>query len=314
MLHVADHLAGRALAWYTEHVILARGHTMPWTFEEVIIGLYDRFVHPSAMEDARQDLEQVVYTPAKGVQGVFDEMLSHARNMAETPDNHTLVKSFLNALPSGWQKRLFRQGLSPVVNQISEFVGAAKALEIMDRTAQLYEQYSEKRPSKKALEPVKMRINADRKGIKNPQNKWKKSEIKPVNLKSQFQRKDRDSRPRADDKKRRQRDPEKPRTPRDNPDEGKGKNAAGVSLCFNCNQPGHYALQCPRPRRKPDQMKAAHTELPNESGDEGDTEDAEESVSARDQEDETGVSGSESEPEDLIEYEVDDGEESSDGE
>ena len=103
------------------------------------------------------------------------------------PDNHILVKSFLNALPSGWWKRLFHQGLSPVVNQISKFVGAAKALEIMDCTAQLYKQYSEKRPSKKALEPVKMRINAERKRIKNPQNKWKKSEIKPVNLKSQFQ-------------------------------------------------------------------------------------------------------------------------------
>jgi len=56
------------------------------------------------MEDARQDLEQVEYTPVKGVQGVYDEMLMHARNMVETPDNHTLVKSFLNALPADWRK------------------------------------------------------------------------------------------------------------------------------------------------------------------------------------------------------------------
>jgi len=104
VLFVADYLRGRALSWYMDHIVLVTDNAMLWTFEEVVIGLYDRFVHPSAMEDARQDLEQVEYTPAKGVQGVYDEMLTHAHNMAETPDNHTLVKSFLNALPADWRK------------------------------------------------------------------------------------------------------------------------------------------------------------------------------------------------------------------
>ena len=94
------------------------------------------------MEDAHQDLEQVEYMPEKGVQGVYDEMLMHACNMSETPDNHTLVKLFLTALPSDWRKQLFDQGLSLVIKPIYEFVGAAKALKIMDRTAQLFEQYA----------------------------------------------------------------------------------------------------------------------------------------------------------------------------
>jgi len=54
-----------------------------------------------------------------------------------------MVKSFLAALPPGWQKHLFCQELSLVINHISEFVGAAKVLEIMERTAQLFEQHVE---------------------------------------------------------------------------------------------------------------------------------------------------------------------------
>jgi len=71
--------------------------------------------------------------------------------MAEPPDNHTIVKSFLAALPPGWWKHLFCQGLSPVINYISEFVRAVKVLEIMERTAQLFEQHVEQCPTKKAL-------------------------------------------------------------------------------------------------------------------------------------------------------------------
>ena len=51
------------------------------------------------MEDAQAELEQVEYNSTKGVQGVYDEMQSHARNMAEPPDNHTMVKAFLAAFP-----------------------------------------------------------------------------------------------------------------------------------------------------------------------------------------------------------------------
>ena len=184
VLFVADYLRGRALSWYTDHIVLVTDNAMLWTFEEVVISLYDRFVHPSAMEDARQDLEQVEYTPAKGVQGVYDKMLTHARNMAETPDNHTLVKSFLNALPADWWKQLFHQGLSPVVNQIHEFVGAAKVLEITDWTAQLYEQFVERRPGKRAsaLHPV-----AAQRGSSTPQYKWKAMAPKPLISKQRFQ-------------------------------------------------------------------------------------------------------------------------------
>jgi len=132
ILFIADYLKCRALSWYTDHIIMVTDNAMLWTFEEVVIGLYNQFMHPSVMEDAHQDLEQVEYMPEKGVQGVYNKMLMHAHNMSETPDNHTLVKSFLTALPLDWRKQLFNQGLSLAVNPIYEFVRAAKVLEITD--------------------------------------------------------------------------------------------------------------------------------------------------------------------------------------
>ena len=85
-------------------------------------------------------------------------------------------------------------------------------------------------------------------------------------------------------------------------------------MCFNCNQPGHYIQQCPCPHRKPDQLRAAHTELPHESGDEEDRKDADDSASMGCQDDMTDASNSEGEPEDLIKFEIDDDGQSSDGE
>jgi len=216
VLFIADYLKGRVLSWYTDHIVLVADNAMLWTFEEVVIGLYDQFVHPSAMEDARQDLEQVEYTPVKGVQGVYDEMLTHACNMAETPDNHMLVKLFLNVLPSDWQKQLFRQGLSPVVNQIHEFVGAAEVLEITDRTAQLYEQFVERHPAKRtsALRPV-----AAQRGSTTPQYKWKATASKLLISKQRFQRRSRDDPPKEDDNKYHMQAPERTRNTRDKLDQ-----------------------------------------------------------------------------------------------
>ena len=41
LLFVADFLKGRALSWYTEHVVLVTDNATHWTFEEVVIGLYE---------------------------------------------------------------------------------------------------------------------------------------------------------------------------------------------------------------------------------------------------------------------------------
>ena len=41
VLFVADYLKGRALSWYTDYIIMVIDNAMLWTFEEVVIRLYD---------------------------------------------------------------------------------------------------------------------------------------------------------------------------------------------------------------------------------------------------------------------------------
>jgi hypothetical protein len=47
-----ESLEGAAYKWMMKHVIHVSRRVPSWTFQDVIHGLYDRFVHPSSMQDA----------------------------------------------------------------------------------------------------------------------------------------------------------------------------------------------------------------------------------------------------------------------
>jgi hypothetical protein len=93
---------------------------------------------------------------------------------------------------------------------------------------------------------------------------------------------------------------EKPKT-------GQINSPRGTALCFNCNQPGHFASKCPHlQKRKQDQLQAAHTEQLQESDEEGDREDASDTSDSC-QEKGPGDSGLNDEFEDLIKFEINKG-------
>ncbi|KAG6806790.1 hypothetical protein H0H92_010037, partial [Tricholoma furcatifolium] len=54
VLVMMDFLTGDAHKWYLHHVIHVRRRQVHWSFVDVIIGLYDRFVLPTTMQDARE--------------------------------------------------------------------------------------------------------------------------------------------------------------------------------------------------------------------------------------------------------------------
>ena len=94
-----DYLEGDALTWYTSHVLSAKRAVQHWTFCDVIIGLYDRYILPTSMQDARDSFRKVRYAPAIGVQGFIDALLEHAQNMAVYPDEYTILEEFVKGLP-----------------------------------------------------------------------------------------------------------------------------------------------------------------------------------------------------------------------
>ncbi|PPQ84565.1 hypothetical protein CVT24_006596 [Panaeolus cyanescens] len=96
---VVEYLEGDAKQWYLHHVSSVRRAKMHWTFEEVILGLYERFVHPSTMQDAREQFRNTKYSKEKGAQGFYDRLLECTQNMSVYPDEYTICDTFVWGLP-----------------------------------------------------------------------------------------------------------------------------------------------------------------------------------------------------------------------
>jgi hypothetical protein len=115
VLYVLQFLDGEARSWYHRHVVNVHRSQLVWTFEQVIIGLYDRFIHPSMMQDAHSAFFAANYSEDKGIQGFFDILVDHAQNMAVYPDAYQIVETFLKGIPSYIRDRMIKDGLSPEI-------------------------------------------------------------------------------------------------------------------------------------------------------------------------------------------------------
>ena len=92
-------MEGDAAKWFTSHVLSVHRTTVEWTFCDVIIGLYDQYILPSLMQDARENFRKVKYTPTLGVPGFYDALLEHAQDMAVYPDSYIILEEFMAGLP-----------------------------------------------------------------------------------------------------------------------------------------------------------------------------------------------------------------------
>ncbi|KAF9439993.1 hypothetical protein P691DRAFT_783792 [Macrolepiota fuliginosa MF-IS2] len=77
---------------YVQHVINVNQTKFDWTFEEAICALYDQFILPMVMHDAREGLKRVHYDSRIGIQGYYDAIMENAQCMTVHPDDYTLIK------------------------------------------------------------------------------------------------------------------------------------------------------------------------------------------------------------------------------
>ena len=120
-----------------------------WTFEGVMHALYERFVHPSSMQDAHEGFRNTRYTTEGGIQGYYDTLMDHAHNMAIYPDDYTILQTFLMGIPSSIITELLGTiGLSPETNSLEDFVAHAKEIEQRMRNKSYYMTLREKEKSR----------------------------------------------------------------------------------------------------------------------------------------------------------------------
>jgi hypothetical protein len=90
------------------------------------------------MQDARVAFFATRYGEEKGVQGFYDTLVDHAHNMAIYPDDYQIIETFLKGLPSYIRELLFKDGLSPEINTIDDFVAQAIKHETAKKTLDHY--------------------------------------------------------------------------------------------------------------------------------------------------------------------------------
>ncbi|KAG6858753.1 hypothetical protein C0995_014135, partial [Termitomyces sp. Mi166 len=84
--------------WFHRHVLHTNRDKQDWTFKEVLIRLYNRFMNVATMQEAQEAFKTAVYDAQTGVQMFYKELIGHAQNMAMYPDEFTIWETFLDGI------------------------------------------------------------------------------------------------------------------------------------------------------------------------------------------------------------------------
>ncbi|KAG6871881.1 hypothetical protein C0992_010205, partial [Termitomyces sp. T32_za158] len=250
-----EFLEGAAKNWFRHHVLHYNRARQQWTFKDVILELYNRFVSASTMQDAREAFIATAYTDKLGVQGFYDTLIDHAQNMSIYPDNWVMIDTFLRGIPDAMRESLIcNDGLSPEVNTVEEFVAHGLRYEQARKIAKHFELHRSKTRIVTRAEPQKVgTFWARRKelaGNTNPRvvvRPTRSRERRPWNdlhvdrVEQPVVAPDR--RPPQEDVG--QRRPAGVVRPPHAPRKLEASRPTGANACFRCGRPGHYANDCP---------------------------------------------------------------------
>ncbi|KAG6881087.1 hypothetical protein C0993_002895 [Termitomyces sp. T159_Od127] len=138
-----EFMDGEARNWFCRHVLHTNRDKLYWTFKEVLIGLYNRFVNAVTMQEAHEAFRTAVYDAQMGIQTFYDDLVGHAQNMAVYLDEFTIRETFLDGIPAEMCHTLIRNdNLLLEVNTVTEFLAYAICYEQSARTATHYDQHS----------------------------------------------------------------------------------------------------------------------------------------------------------------------------
>ncbi|KAF5378467.1 hypothetical protein D9615_007023 [Tricholomella constricta] len=257
VLITSEFLDGEARKWYNRHVIHVNREKQSWTFEDIILGLYDRFVLPSTMQDARNDFNAVTYSASKGIQGLYDDLVDHAMNMAARTDDWTFLEKFLKTLPRDMRKALFDDGLSPEINTAQEFLAVGLAHQATQKTAD----YFERNITAQRTQPTQMR-KPDGGRVNTPHNNFNR----PRRVYGAVNEPAYQDQPGRGEQKPHVEKPAVKTGDRPRYDQTKNHdhhNHPPGEVCFNCGKLGHFAKDCKQPKKQRAFLRAARTAAPD---------------------------------------------------
>ena len=243
---VGSYLEGEALRWYNNEVTGLHCAKRTWTFEEVILGLFTRFVQATMMHVAVEKFEATTYDPKKGVQAYMAELQRWGLRMTQPPNSYTFRKKFLDSLPTTIIAKMIERGASPDMASLRRMVRVVQRVEDNKALMDYYVSSSRKtQPTESAYFTKRVKVERRSGGDRPPQRSEYASTVKTDGKNQQYSRTTTE-RPKASTSQNRgHKSYDNHRVTTEsvviNKSNKDSKLTEHSKLCYACGKPGHYA-------------------------------------------------------------------------
>ena len=130
----AIHLEGIALTWFEDNVDGVYRRHSSWSFKDVITGLYDRFIHDNATNDATERFWHAEYNAEEGVMSFYHKLERYAARMICAPDRFTSKSQLLAGLPTSITSFILERGCSAETSTTDTLLHYARSAETVEWT------------------------------------------------------------------------------------------------------------------------------------------------------------------------------------
>ena len=248
---VGMYLSERARIWYSDNIESSYHSKFSWSFKNVILGLYDRFIHEASTRDATEKFYSVKYSVMDGIRGFYDQLERNASRMVHTPDSYTFKNQLMVGLLHRMRKFIVERGVTAESSRLKDILRVGYTYEESEKVNRRYddwpkvhirEERSQPKPdehqSKRARVSSRTRDSGrrDHSRLEHRSKDQAHSSLCPMD-RSRTRFKERDN----------------PRPSALLPSKPKLEDNQSEMTCYRCGQKGHIASNpiCPKYEKKP---------------------------------------------------------------